>query len=117
MGLQQAREAYEKRFFTQRCSITRTNPGDASIYGTRQNTEQVLYTKLPCRAQKASRPQRIEEGHQHVAIADWEVLLPVSCAVSLSDKITVGADEYEVRGSNAGGAGALVLTAYCIKVS
>lgn len=109
------RRQAEKLFLTQSAIISRAREGDADAYGAIEHRLEVVANDVPARAQKAQRPQRLEEGMQHIAVADWEVLLPTTVEVALSDLIKIDNYTYEVRGSDAGVPEALVTTAYCTR--
>lgn len=113
--LADARSDFAECFLSSRCDILRSVVGTPSGYGGQVHTQKTIASDVPCKPQKARRPQVIEEGAQHVALADWEVLLPVGTDVSLGDEVHVGPDTYEVKGSDAGTDGAMCLIAYCTR--
>jgi hypothetical protein len=113
----EARVDYAQTFLTQQCTIRRAEPGIPDGYGGRSQRSSVAYMGVPCRVQRAQRPQVIESGYQSTSLYDWEVLLPVGFAVQLEDRIECEGSTYEVKGSNVGMSEALCLTAYCTRAN
>jgi hypothetical protein len=100
---------------TQLCLVERLVAGVPDGYGGRTSRYETVATDVACRLYPTNRPVQEEEGSQKVTVANWEISLAHDANVLRKDVLTVGGALYEVLGTDAGVADAVMLRAFCTR--
>lgn len=106
----------EETALTDRCDIYRSTVTASASGGRKPDTKRVAHD-VPCRVRLPRQQREAEAGGQRpVAQADMEIDLPSGTDVRQKDHLHVGADRFEVIGTDSGRSDALRLTCKCVRV-